>query len=104
MVLFLKHAQTLTVVPDSLQDLQEAFNILDALQWSEADLQDYTANQETIDRERRQQEGSYEEGVKTEKIAVVINLLKNNIDIGIIAQSTGLSIQQIEVFKKNLKV
>ena len=52
---FLKHANTLKDIPKKLQDLQEAFNILDELQWNDADLQDYTEKQETIDRERRQQ-------------------------------------------------
>ena len=102
---FLKHANTLDAVPAPLNDLQEAFNVLDALQWNDADLQDYSIEQETIDRERRQQEGSYQEGMQegahNKAVETAINALKNGLDIALIAQITGLSIEEIEHLKND---
>ena len=108
---FLKHADTLKDVPKALQDLKEAFNILDTLQWNDADLQDYTLEQEIIDRERRQQEGSYQEGINKgaqegaqEKAeAVALNALKNGLDIAVIAMITDLSIKEIDALRKKIK-
>jgi len=100
---FFKYATTLKFVPDSLQDLQEAFNILDTLKWNDADLQDYSLKQEAIDRERRQQEGSKLEGKFEEKESIAINLLKEGLSIQIIVKATGLSIDQIEALKNKLK-
>ena len=105
---FLKHANTLKDIPKKLQDLQEAFNILDELQWNDADLQDYTEKQETIDRERRQQEGSYQEGEqkgaqkKAEDFA--IKLLKKGISINEVSELTELSIKQIDMLRKKMNL
>ncbi len=95
---FLKHADTLTFIPEPLQDLKEAFNVLDSLQWNDADLQEYSQKQEGIDRERRQQEGAKLEG----KEEIAVNLLKMGISVEVIAQGTGMSIEQIELLQKNL--
>ena len=109
---FFKYARTLQDVPKPLKDLTEAFNILDSLQWNETDLQDYTVKQETIDRERRQQEGSYQEGInkgaqearREEKEAVAINFLKMGISSEMIAQGTDLTIEQIDTLRKKMNL
>ncbi len=100
---FLKYANTLDDIPKPLQTLQEAFNILDALQWSDADLQDYTVEQKAADRERRQQEGSYRQGVQEEKEIVAINAVKNGLDDKIIIALTGLSVEIIAALRKKIK-
>jgi predicted transposase/invertase (TIGR01784 family) len=89
---FLKHADTLDDVPQSLVGLQEAFTILDELQWDKLDLQEYSQEQEAIDRARRQQEGAVQE--KAEKIA--LNLLQNGMGIEFVVQVTGLSVQHVQ--------
>jgi len=67
----------------------------------------YSAN--TIAREEGREEGKEEgkeeglkEGEKNKSIEIAKNLLKLNIDVKIISQSTGLSIKEIEDINNNL--
>ena len=103
---FFKHAHTLNDVPKPLKYLQEAFNILDELQWNDADLQDYTLEQEIIDRERRQQEGShqegFEEGLQKKAEEIAIGLLQEKIDVLVIAKITKLSSEYIQDLLKKI--
>ena len=99
---FLKNAKTLERIPTTLQDLKEAFNILDALQWNDADLQDYTEEQETIDRELRQQTGSHQEGAQEKAEMVAVKLLKKNMNLNDIADVTGLTLEKIAFIKNKL--
>ena len=75
---------------------------------NDADLQDYTLEQESIDRERRQQEGSYQEGInkgaQEEKEAVAINFLKMGITSAMVAQGTDLTLEQIEALRKKMNL
>ncbi len=99
-IYFFKNAHTLQTVPEPLSELQEAFTILDQLQWSNLDLDEYSEEQEMIDQQRRQQEGSFEEGKAEGKeevrFDIACQLLKTNMNIDQIAITTGLSVDQIK--------
>ena len=111
---FLKNADTFENVPAQLQDdenITEAFHVLERSRWLDLEFQDYIRKQEEIDKELRQEEGFKEEGRQVglqegrqkEKETIAMNLLKSNINLTIIAQSTGLSIEHIELLKQRLK-
>lgn len=107
---FFKFAKNLHDVPEQLNELHDAFTVLDELQWSNQDLQEYCKEQETLDRERRQQQGSKEEGreegkqegEKKAKIAIALNLLHIGLTLENIAQVTHLSIEEIIELKNTL--
>jgi predicted transposase/invertase (TIGR01784 family) len=92
---FLKHAKNFDTVPAQLAQLSQAFNILDQLKWSYSDLEEYSKEQEIIDREKRQQEGSKEKGREEEKEKTALKMLKKNMNIEDIIEITGLSIEYI---------
>ena len=101
---FLKNADDLTFIPDQLKSLEPAFNILNEVTWSDSQLAQYRKEEEDLGKIDRVEQGAILEGrkegeyKKAEEIAK--NLLRNNVDIAIILQSTGLSIEEIE----NLKI
>ncbi len=114
---FFKFAKNLHDVPQQLDELHDAFTVLDELQWSHQDLQEYSKEQETLDRERRQQQGSKEEGreegreqgkqegEKKAKIAIAVKMIQENLSVELIAQLTNFSIEEIiELQKDNLTV
>ena len=68
--------------------------ILDAIQKSRNDFY----NDMTAAREEGKEEG-LKEGEKNKSIEIAKNMLKLNIDINIISQSTGLSVKEIEELK-----
>ena len=70
--------------------------ILDAIQKSRNDFY----NDMTAAKEEGKEEG-LKEGEKNKSIEIAKNMLKLNIDINIISQSTGLSITEIEDINKN---
>ena len=93
---FLKNAKNLDVIPEQLTELTEAFHLLDELQWSSLDLQEYSQEQEIIDREKRQQEGARKEGIEESAKLIACNLLENGMSVEFVAKTTGLSCAQIE--------
>ena len=114
---FLKNAKKLESIPDSLKDLKEAFNILDLLKWNDADLEDYSKEQELIDRARRQQAGSHlegfeegieegiQEGIQRKSQELVIKLINMGMDHNFIAQATDLTIKEIEaIAQQTIKI
>ena len=100
------HHKNLTDIPAPLQDLSEAFNVLDQLQWSAMDLQEYSEEQENIDKARRQQVGAHEEGLEEgqqrKAEAIAIKMLKKNKTLTEISEFTDLTIEQIEILKTRL--
>ena len=111
---FLKNADDLEVVPQEFKDSQnfkEAFHILDKMQWNQTDLLHYIKQEEAIGRERRQQEGSRKEAAqegrqegRQEGIEfIAINGLKKGLDINLIKDLTGLSVEQIEILRKKMQ-
>jgi len=99
---FLKKADEFEKIPAQLQDdenIIEAFHVLERSRWSDLELQDYIRKQEEIDKELRQEQGFKEEGRQEEREIIAIKLLQKKIDITIIAQSTGLSVEQIQALR-----
>ncbi len=125
-VYFLKHAQELSFVPDEFKNIPaiaDAFQIATQQAWNKEELEVYdyidlkeydyinairTAEKKATKRalEKGIEKGlkqGIEQGIKKgeeQNIAkVVINMLKNNMDIDLIMKITSLSQQEIENFK-----
>lgn len=103
---FLKKADSLETVPQEFADskeFKEAFQVLQQTLWTPAEKKAYLKSLDEINRDIRLQEGMIEEGRQKEKENIAINLLKMKLDSSIIAQSTGLSIEQINEISQELK-
>ncbi len=113
---FLKYAQDLQVIPDQFApspEFQQAFTVLEQRHWNEQERRAYRKSLDVLHKDMQLQAGIFEEGFEDgfekgiekgieEGVKVVaLNLLKNNIDMHVIAQSTGLTIEQIEKLKKS---
>lgn len=105
-VYFFKNAKELQSVPTQLtkpQALQEAFKVLEQSNWTFQELEAYDRNMDAL-RERNSQiatarnEGR-DEG-RNEKTFEIAKQLLDVLDAAIIAQKTGLSIEEIENLKK----
>ena len=96
-----------TVEDEDIKQARETLNyistddkertILDAIQKSRNDFY----NDMTAAKEEGKEEG-LKEGEKNKSIEIAKNMLKLNIDVKIISQSTGLSIEEIEDINNNL--
>lgn len=108
---FLKHAESLEAIPEPLQNLQQAFQLIDKLQWNQADLQIYMHEEEAIERESRQQHDIFEEGqakgreVGAQKKAEEIALHAFNLGLSLddIEQLTDLSVEQLEELRQKVQ-
>lgn len=115
---FLKKAEDLKIIPDQFAqspEFKEAFHVIEKTFWNPEERRAYQKSLDVLNKDIRLQAGIFEEGEAKgiekgelkgrieEKEAVAINLLKLNIDIAIISQSTGLSIDQINNITKQLK-
>ena len=68
--------------------------------WSDSQLAQYRKEEEELGVIDRVEQGARQEGEQNKAEEIAKNLLKNNVDIAIIIQSTGLSIEQIQNLKK----
>ncbi len=112
----MQNAEICYEIPEQMKKteaLVEAFYALEEKNWTPEELRKYVEEREAIGREQRIREGDQEyaedyieegrqEGLRQGAQAVAINLLKMNIGIDIIVQSTGLSPEQIEKLRKKL--
>lgn len=101
-IYFIKNAENLEVIPENINDegLKEAYKEADKYSWTRQELQDYDKifireqderGKFTLVEKRAKLEGKIEE-----KKEVAINLIKLNIPVDIIIQSTGLTKEEIE--------
>ncbi len=109
----------------------QACQSLEEKNWEKGELEAYVKEMDDIGKEDRIKEGAREEGLeqgiaegiakgiekgievgiekgiekgaRKEKEAIAINLLKMKVSIDMIAQSTALSVQEVESLKKSLK-
>ncbi len=101
---FLKYADGLKFVPSQLQEFQEAFAVIEQLRWSKEDLLNYSKVDETLAKERRQQEGAairaeakgIEKGERKAKEEAALNALKFGLTIEQAAVISGLSIEEVK--------
>lgn len=111
---FFKKADSLETIPqqfESSKEFKEAFQVLEQSLWSSAEIKAYHKSLDAMNRDIRLQEGIFEEGemkgeikgLQKARLDVARNLLKMNVDITIISQSTSLSIEQINDIAKQLK-
>jgi predicted transposase/invertase (TIGR01784 family) len=92
--------------------IQEAYQALDSAYWTENELRLYEQEMKSENdglsmlRYAEQQgiEKGREEGRTAEKRSIARNLLQTGLSLSIVAQSTGLSVEQIDVLKNDLSV
>ena len=106
---FLKQAESLTMIPDEfaqLPEFKEAFQVIQQSLWTPEERRAYRKSLDALHQNNRLQAGIFEEGleegIQRKSQAVAVNLLKMGISVEVIAQGTGLSIEQIELLQKNL--
>jgi predicted transposase/invertase (TIGR01784 family) len=95
---FIKNAESLNLIPDSVNDegLKEAYLEADKQNWTKLELEDY----ERASIKERDEIGRIEYPVKVEKLETAKSLLKSGVAVDIISKATGLSVEEIEKLKK----
>ena len=117
-IFFLKNAHKLVEIPESCRDskvITQAFHLMEYNNWNkeqrgqyESDLlnfkKDLTHDHELLKEgeqkglQKGRQEGEYKKAVET-----AMNFLKIGLTPEVIAQGTGLSIEEIEILRKKIK-
>lgn len=111
---FLKKAESLTVVPVQFAqspEFKEAFEVIEQSLWTPEERRAYLKSLDDLHKNSRLQAGIFEEGfeegmqkgVQEEKEFVAINFLKIGLSSQIIAQGTGLSIEEINRLQKKMQ-
>ena len=106
-IYFINNASSLDLIPKELENIKEfqiAFQSANTYTWDKKELNYYDRvslkkgddKNALITAEKKGIEQGIEQGVKKEKLEIAKNLLIANVDIDIIAQTTKLSIEQIE--------
>ena len=125
---FMQQAEKCREIPDQVSQTKElvtAFNLLERMSWTHSDMADYIREQDSAGYEQRVIEGAKERGEKIgeerglqqglqkglqkglqqglQKKAeeVALNLLKMGLSPEVVAQGTGLLIEDIKNLKKN---
>ena len=112
---FMKKAEKCKEIPEALRkdkNFIEAFDVLERMKWSEADLLGYLAAEDAAGRDERIEKGAFEkgqkvghqegktkgiqEGIQQEKLEMACRLLQEKMDIDFIIKITGLSTEQIK--------
>ena len=95
---FMKNARSLETIPHKLQDCPnfvEAFHVVEKALWTRKELDLYTANENQIGKERRQQDIVREE--------LIINSFENGLNIDLIAKITGISLEEIKEIRNKIR-
>jgi predicted transposase/invertase (TIGR01784 family) len=109
----MKNANECNEIPQEMQKTKfivEAFKALEERNFTPEELRKYVEEQEAIGMEDRIREGlleyaldeAHKKGAQKNAEATAINFLKMGISLEIIAQGTGLSIEQIKTLKEKL--
>ena len=99
---FIKNAENLTVIPESVKDegLKEAYTAANQQNWTKAELEDYLRaslkEQDEIGRIEFAERKAEKKGEKNAIIKTAKNLKDNGVPIEIIIKSTGLTKEDIE--------
>jgi len=122
---FMTSAQDVQAVPQKMKkskEFQEAFHVLDKMKWTEAEFFAYLAQLDKADKPRRIAEAARQEGELKGKIegkiegriegelqgelkkaeAVALHGLQKGLDLSLIQELTGLSIEQLEALRKKI--
>jgi predicted transposase/invertase (TIGR01784 family) len=95
---FIKNAENLTLIPESIEDegLKEAYKEADKQNWTKRELEDY----ERASIKERDEIGRIEfaekKGLIKGKIEVAKSLKASGVSVEIISNSTGLSVEEIQ--------
>ncbi len=109
-IFFLKNAQNLPEIPKNYQDtpsIQEAFHLVERLNWTPQQNRQYENEVRAIQRditqdlaEAKELEDAIEQGAHAKAEAVALHGLKKGLELSLIQELTGLSIEQIDVLRK----
>lgn len=105
---FLQNAATLKSIPQELNSsiFKNAFHVLDKMNWTEDEFSAYIAEMDKADLpnriERARLDEEREKGMLASQQTTALNFLKLGIAIEIIAQGTGLSIEEIKKIKNRI--
>ena len=112
---FMTQADEFEKIPEELQDsekFKEAFEILEKMRWTERELDEYLAEADLAGREDRIEQGAIERGLKQglqqgleqgqlkKAEAGARHGLEKGLDLALIQELTGLSIEQIHALRK----
>ncbi|MCI0691615.1 Rpn family recombination-promoting nuclease/putative transposase [candidate division KSB1 bacterium] len=101
-VYFLKHAGELEVIPEKLDEpvFHHAFDLANRANMTPKELEAYEASMTVMRDERGRLEGAFELGEKTgaknSKREIARTMRQRNLDSGLIADLTGLEVEEIE--------
>lgn len=107
-IYILKESHQMQDIPAGApEEIQEVLTLLEEHTWSEGEREAYIKAKMTIFDDEAfistaRSEGKAEgvaEGAKIKQIEIALNLLHSNVDLSIISQSTGLSVDEIKTLK-----
>jgi predicted transposase/invertase (TIGR01784 family) len=105
-VYFIKNAENLNIIPESVKDdgLKHAYEDADKHNWTKAELDayDYVLMREQDDRGRWALATRRALGKNTKEVSesIAINFLKSGISPEVVAQNTGLSIEEVMALQR----
>ncbi len=111
-IFFLKNAQNLLEIPKNYQDtpsIQEAFHLVDRLNWTPQQNRQYENEVRAMQRditqdlaEAKELEDAIEQGALKKAESVALHGLQKGLDLSLIQELTGLSVEQIAVLRKKI--
>ncbi|WP_448529112.1 Rpn family recombination-promoting nuclease/putative transposase [Raineya sp.] len=103
-VFFIKNAENLEVIPDSVDDegLKTAYLEADKHLWSKKDLEAYEYARMRETDEKTEKMKAEEMGMLREKQSVAFKAIQKGFDNETISELTGLSVQEIEKLRKEI--
>jgi predicted transposase/invertase (TIGR01784 family) len=95
---FIKNAENLELIPDNISDegLKEAYNEASKFNWTQAELDDYERASLKEGDDLYAAEFKVKKALLVKISAIAKDLRNNGVDVDIIAESTGLSKEEIE--------
>lgn len=105
-IYFIKHAEDLDTVPHALQESEEiveAFHVVEKALWTNSELEQYIINMDARGREQRIEQGAIERGIEKGKELTALNLLQLDVPHELVAQGTGLTLEQVKNLALQIK-
>lgn len=101
---FMKNAERCTEIPKEMKESEtfvEAFNIIEQKNWTKKELEQYVQELDAMGREKRIEDGAFEQGSQKKAEETALNLLALGVSLTVISQATGLSSDQIKKLAKS---
>jgi predicted transposase/invertase (TIGR01784 family) len=98
-IYFINNASSLEIIPNELKDIEEfkiAFDTANTYTWNKKELNYYDRVGLRRADDKNAMDKARSDGKQEEKINIAKNLLNVKVDLDVIAQTTGLSIEEIK--------